>query len=179
MDELKKIKLIFALGNPEEEYSQTFHNAGKIIINFLAGKNAKWKEKNGFSYLKNPCLIFSKSENFMNESGQAVKSALSFFKIKPEEMLLIHDDSDISLGDYKIIFNQSSAGHKGVESVISVLKTKDFFRAKIGIRKPSLKRKKAEEFVLKKASVADLKLLYLTAADLIEKLRLKETFPET
>jgi len=178
MEKLEKIKLIFALGNPGKEYEKTFHNAGKIIADFLAGENAKWKTKNEFSYIKIKKNILSKSEKFMNESGLSVKSAISFFKIKPEEILLIHDDSDITLGEYKITFSQNSAGHKGVETVISNLKTKDFFRAKIGIRKPSPKRKKAEEFVLKRVSLADLKTLYLVAEDLMEKLRLKETFPE-
>jgi len=89
----------------------------------------------------------------MNESGKAVKEAVKYFRAKPEEILIIHDDSDIELGKYKISFGRGSAGHQGVESIIKSLGTKNFWRLRIGIRRT--KRKKAGEFVLKKITPAD------------------------
>ena len=104
----------------------------------------------------------------MNESGRAISAAIKYFKIKPEEILIVHDDSDIEIGKYKISFGRGSAGHNGVESIIKSLKTKDFWRLRIGIR-PNIRinqskisinqRLKASAFVLKKISKKDLKIL--------------------
>ncbi|MFA5172828.1 MAG: aminoacyl-tRNA hydrolase [Candidatus Paceibacterota bacterium] len=177
MDELNKIKLIFALGNPKEEFLKTFHNSGFIILDSLLKEkeNDKFKSSGDFSFLKESGFVFAKSSVYMNESGQAVLKAVKFFKLKPENLLLLHDDSDLELGKIKISFGKNSAGHKGVESVIKSLKTKNFWRARIGIRKNSAIRKKAEDFVLKKISESDFEKLYLVSALLKEKLKLNST----
>ena len=87
----------------------------------------------------------------MNRSGAFVEKTLNKHKIKPEELIVVHDDSDIELGKYKISFGRGSAGHNGVQSIINTLKTKDFWRLRIGIGKISDQKTKAEEFVLKKS----------------------------
>ena len=96
----------------------------------------------------------------MNKSGLFVKEALKKYKAKPEQLLVIHDDSDIELGKYKLSFGRSSAGHKGVQNVINHLKTQKFWRLRIGIR-PSQERKraKADALVLKKIAPANKQLL--------------------
>jgi PTH1 family peptidyl-tRNA hydrolase len=143
-----KIKLIIGLGNPDKHYEDTYHNAGFLFIDYLKTHNLQPK-------LKTNC--------YMNESGGFVKKALQKQGIKPEELFLIHDDSDLNLGKYKIAFGRGAAGHKGVESVIKALKTKDFWRLRIGIRpigptgpigliRRIGRRKKAGDFVLKKIS---------------------------
>ncbi|MDD4761845.1 MAG: aminoacyl-tRNA hydrolase [Candidatus Pacebacteria bacterium] len=175
MDELNKIKLIFALGNPKEEFLKTFHNSGFIILDSLLKENDKFKTSDDFSFFKESGFVFAKSSVYMNQSGQAVLKAVKFFKLKPENLLLLHDDSDLELGKIKISFGKNSAGHKGVESVIKHLKTKDFWRGRIGIRKNSKVRKKAEDFVLKKISDSDLKELYFASNFLKEKLKLNST----
>ncbi len=143
--------LIVGLGNPDKKYENTYHNAGFLFIDYLVSKNSV-----------NSKLL--KSDVFMNQSGSFVKKALKKYKTKPEELLIVHDDSDIELGKYKISFGRSSAGHKGVESIIESLKTKNFWRLRIGVRKtPSIKnqtpRKKAIEFVLKAITKQDQNLL--------------------
>ncbi|MEK7624712.1 MAG: aminoacyl-tRNA hydrolase [Patescibacteria group bacterium] len=155
-----KYRLIIALGNPGPEYATTYHNAGWLALDFLiqnlklkaenfpseTGRSLteKFKKHDSFQYLKTKDYIFIKPQTFMNESGKAVAAALKYFsakdkssangKIKFEEILIIHDDSDIELGKIKISFGQGAAGHHGVESIIKNLKTKKFWRARIGIR---------------------------------------------
>jgi len=98
----------------------------------------------------------------MNKSGDAVLTLSKFHKIKPENILIIHDDIDILWGNYKFSFGRSSAGHKGVESIIKALKTKNFWRLRIGIQPKSATRIKADKIILKKFTPAELKILNQT-----------------
>ncbi|MFA5098653.1 MAG: aminoacyl-tRNA hydrolase [Candidatus Paceibacterota bacterium] len=138
-----KPRLIIGLGNPDKEYERTYHNVGFLTVDFLA-KNL-------------PASKLVKSEVFMNESGSFVRKTAKQKNAKPEDLLIIHDDSDIKMGEYKLSFGRSSAGHRGVQSVIDSLKTKNFWRLRIGIRKN--KKQKAMEIVLKKISKADMETL--------------------
>ncbi len=163
------IKLIIGLGNPDKKYENSFHNAGFLFINHLAEKSGlEWKKSKNFEYFKVGGKILVKTTEFMNESGKAVSEAVKYFSlgnaIKPEHILIVHDDSDIELGKYKLQFNRSSAGHKGVESIINALKTQKFWRLRIGIGgiKTGLlarlrSRRMAGDLVLKKISPAELK----------------------
>jgi len=103
----------------------------------------------------------------MNESGGFVKKMLRKKGVRPEALLVIHDDSDLNLGSFKLSFGRGSAGHKGAESVIRTLGTKDFWRLRIGIRPIVGRRKKAGEFVLKKISAKDKKTLESVFAEII------------
>lgn len=82
----------------------------------------------------------------MNGSGNAVKEALKYFKSKRSELLLVHDDSDLESGKWKLGFGRGAAGHRGVESAIASLNSPDFWRARIGVRN---RKGKAGDFVLK------------------------------
>ena len=148
-----KPRLIIGLGNPGKEYEKTYHNAGFLFVDYLINSQLP---------ITNYKLL--KTDVYMNQSGNFVKKTLKKYKIKPEEILIVHDDSDIELGKYKISFGRGSAGHNGVQSIIDALKTKNFWRLRIGIRKVSsikyqVSRKKASELVLKKISEKDLKIL--------------------
>ena len=137
---MQKFKLIIGLGNPDPKYENTFHNVGHLFVDF-SGKGVK-------------------SEVFMNKSGEFAKEQIKKNKVKPEQLLIVHDDSDIELGKYKLSFGRSSAGHRGVQNIIDQLKTQDFWRLRIGIRPPREKvRAKADELVLKKISPANKKKL--------------------
>ncbi len=92
----------------------------------------------------------------MNRSGEAVRQAMKYFNLKSGEVLVAHDDSDIQLGNYKIVFDRGSAGHKGIESIITHLGNRAFWRLRIGIRKTG---GKANDFVLSKMSSGDLATL--------------------
>src|SRR3989344_4878171 len=123
-------KLIIGLGNPGQEYSNTYHSVGFLFICYLeeGRQNSKFE-------IRNSKLL--KSDVFMNASGQFVKKALKKYGTKPHEILIAHDDSDIALGNYKLSFDRNSAGHKGAQSVIDALGTKKFWRLRIGIRPAS------------------------------------------
>jgi len=131
------MKLIVGLGNPGPKYKGTRHNAGKETIDELA------KEKMAG-------LILAKLKTYMNNSGKAVKEMVKYYKIKPEDLWVIHDDIDLPLGEFKISKGRGSAGHKGVQSIINELGTKEFNRIRIGICPKEGKPKNVEDFVLKK-----------------------------
>ena len=152
---MKSIYLIVGLGNPSSEYEKTFHNVGHLMVDFL-GRGIK-------------------SETFMNKSGEFVKQELKKAKAKPENLLVIHDDSDIELGKFKFSFGRNSAGHKGVQNIIDQLKTKFFWRLRIGIRpvftKTPAKREKADQLVLKEIKPAQMELLQATFKEAVEQLK--------
>lgn len=166
--ELKfKPKLVIGLGNPDKKYENTYHNAGFLFINYLEENQQIFNfSSRGGSAPGGQFSIF-KSAEYMNKSGKFVARALKNCGVKPEKLLIVHDDSDLKLGTYKLQFGRGSAGHKGVQNVIDVLKTKQFWRLRIGIRpieaigalKPMHPRQKAEKFVLKKIRTADAKIL--------------------
>ncbi len=173
-------KIIIGLGNPGEEYANTYHNVGFLAVDHLisSAKNMPIKvlTSKKIAYAKKGNVIFIKPSTFMNESGIAVKNALRQFKVSPEEVLVIHDDSDIAIGEYKLSFERGAGGHKGIESIITHLKTKKFWRLRIGIRPQTVAgvpRKKALDFVLKNISKTNqhlLKSVFITIAKQIERL---------
>ena len=157
--DLKTVKLVVGLGNPGPEYDRTYHNAGCAAIAHFAG-DAAWRTGRDFRYTKVNGLVFVLPETFMNESGRAVREALRYFKSKPAELMVVHDDSDLTLGEWKIQFGRGNAGHKGVASVTNHLKTNDFWRARLGIRPPDeVRRRKAGDFVLQKMREAETEKL--------------------
>ena len=102
-------------------------------------------------------VILIKPQTYMNNSGKAVKSIASYYRIEPEDILVVHDDADIPLGEIKKAESQGSAGHKGVQSIIDELKTNGFKRIRMGIASddPSFKDKDLEEVVTKNFSEAE------------------------
>jgi PTH1 family peptidyl-tRNA hydrolase len=135
------------------------------ITSLITGQYPKKTPKKEF-HINNTYFSTRKEDNhnktltYMNESGIALRDALSFFTTPLSHTLLFHDDSDINIGSYKISYNQRSAGHRGIESIITRCGSTEFWRVKIGIRPPQEKgRKKASEFVLKKISKKDTEIL--------------------
>ncbi len=161
----EKIKLIIGLGNPGSDYENTYHNAGFLALKHLSenAPETDWRQAKNFSYFKTNRFIFVKPEEFMNGSGNAVKEALKYFKSKKSELLLIHDDSDLESGKWKLSFGRGAAGHRGVESAIASVNSPDFWRARIGVRN---RKGKAGDFVLKKISPINRKNLALTFREL-------------
>jgi peptidyl-tRNA hydrolase, PTH1 family len=145
------MKLIVGLGNPGIKYKKTRHNLGFRAIDELAEKfqsafNAKISEKK----IKNQKVILAKPQTFMNNSGAAVKSIADYYKIPVEDILVIHDDIDLPLGEIKVQQGRGAAGHKGVQSIIDSLNSKDFIRIRIGVRPAQAKQLNVEKFVLQK-----------------------------
>jgi len=131
-------KAILGLGNPGSQYINTYHNVGQQMIDYLLDK--KILPEN---------VIVAKNDGFMNESGNSAVKILKKIGGNPKNLLVIHDDSDIALGEYKLCTDRSSAGHKGIEDIIIKIGTKNFWRLRIGIRSEE-EGGKALDFVLKK-----------------------------
>ncbi|MCR4393595.1 MAG: aminoacyl-tRNA hydrolase [Dehalococcoidales bacterium] len=136
------MKLIVGLGNPGKEYSLNRHNIGFICLDFLANKyQIKFDKKQcratiGTGVIAENEVILAKPQTYMNASGQSVILLLQKYNINPADIIVIHDDLDLPLGKIRIRQGSSSAGHKGVESIIAALNSKDFIRVRIGIGRP-------------------------------------------
>ena len=138
-----KIKMIVGLGNPGSEYEQTRHNAGFWFIDELAWqyKATLTEEKKFFGSLARISISGSdlwllKPSTFMNRSGQAVAALAQFYKIKPEEILVVHDELDIPCGRIKFKLGGGNGGHNGLKDIQARLGTPDFYRLRLGIDHP-------------------------------------------
>lgn len=146
------MKLIVGLGNSGEEYSKNRHNTGFIIVDEFASKNSMlWENSSKFDaeMCVSKDFILAKPQTFMNNSGDAVSKILSFYKIGIENLLVIHDDVDLQFGEVKKQLGASSAGHKGVESIIEKIGTQEFWRVRVGVGRPEDKNIPTEEWVLR------------------------------
>jgi len=138
-------KIIIGLGNPGKKYAGTRHNAGFEIIDqlkkawgfseFEFNKKFDAEISEGIYKLQATSykLLLVKPRTFVNLSGEAVRSILDFYKLTPDDIIIIHDDLDIALGKFKIATDSSSAGHNGVQNIIDKLSTQKFKRVRIGI----------------------------------------------
>lgn len=136
------MKLIVGLGNPGKQYEQTRHNTGFLVIEKLADsfeENATWKKRADLkavvadAKINRHKILLAKPTTFMNNSGEAVQALLHFYKLSPADLIVIHDDTDVPLGEYRIQTNRGAAGHNGVASIIEHLGTKNFSRVRIGL----------------------------------------------
>lgn len=153
--------LIVGLGNPGEKYEKTRHNIGARIVGELKPLNLEG-------------VILAEPTTFMNESGRAVKSLTTKYKTLTTNLWVIHDDIDLPLGKIKIVKNRGSAGHKGVQSIIDTLGTKDFIRFRIGIKPTTYNSQltTADKFVLKNFTKDEEKILKDAASKIIEAIQL-------
>ncbi|OIO46044.1 MAG: aminoacyl-tRNA hydrolase [Parcubacteria group bacterium CG1_02_37_51] len=132
------MKLLIGLGNPGKQYDQTRHNIGFMVLDNLAGKN-KWhtsKKANAlylWQEIADQEVELFKPQTFMNASGLAVALAMKKHNLEPKDIIVIHDDKDLLLGDIRTQTDRSAAGHNGIKSIIEHLGTQDFTRIRIGI----------------------------------------------
>lgn len=153
------MKLIVGLGNPGKEYENTRHNVGYMVLDaYLEG--SLWQEKMQANVTKRiinqETVYFIKPLTYMNLSGQAVRKYMDYYDIAVEDLLIIQDDLDLEIGNYKLKKASSSGGHNGIKSIIQELKTDAFLRLKIGIN--STNRKDTIDFVLNRFSKKELDL---------------------
>jgi len=147
--------LIIGLGNPEEEYSKTRHNMGFDVINKLASRydvkvtKKKFNALYGKGEIEGEKVILVKPQTYMNLSGDAVGQFVSFYKVKPEEILVIYDDLDIEMGTIKIRKKGGPGTHNGMKSVVTELATEEFPRIRVGIGEYE-KARNMIDFVIKK-----------------------------
>ena len=137
--------VIVGLGNPGKKYENTRHNAGFIAIDALADKygisisEKKHKALCGSGVIEGNKVVLVKPQTFMNLSGESVRSIMDFYKIDPEEdMLVIYDDISLAPGNIRIRKKGSAGGHNGIKSIIAHAGTQNFMRVKVGVgEKPS------------------------------------------
>lgn len=151
------MKLIVGLGNPGKEYINTRHNIGFKILDTFNGfpdyQLSFNKEKKFHGEIaKNQNIILLKPTTFMNNSGEAVRAVTDYFKIKSEDILIIHDDLDINFGNIKIQQGRSAAGHNGVSSIISHLGYNNFWRLRFGVTGESRGQIPGDKYVLSRFS---------------------------
>ena len=138
MQENKPI-LVVGLGNPGAEYVNTRHNVGFMAVDALAGADATWKkEKNALVFattIDGRRVIFVKPQTYMNNSGGAVLALMMFYKVPLENIIVIHDDMDLKIGDVREKIGGGSAGHNGIKSIDANI-GRDYKRVRIGIGHP-------------------------------------------
>jgi len=155
------IRLFVGLGNPGAEYEATRHNAGFWWLGALAGKlGARLVPERGYQALaarvngpQGPVWLLEPM-TFMNRSGFAVATLARFFKIEPQQILVVHDELDLLPGQAKLKFGGSAAGHNGLKDIHGMLGTPDFWRLRLGIGHPGVKSE-VVNYVLKRPSAAD------------------------
>lgn len=163
-------KIFVGLGNPGAEFENTYHNVGFLMLDKIVGhKKLLMGVKKLFAYAITDDAIFVKPLTFMNTSGTAAHAAMRTFGVPLRNLIVIHDDSDLTIGNFKISFGKNSGGHKGVQSIIDVLGSNQFFRIRIGIRRErEIKRQKAGEFALKTITPNHHKILLEVFAKISE-----------
>ena len=136
------MKLIVGLGNPGKEYNNTRHNVGYMFIDYYLNKkgiNVKWTNKFKGKFINTTIgmekVLFLKPETYMNLSGESIKKIMDYYSINIEDLLIISDDLDLNIGNFKLKDHGSSAGHNGLKNIELNLKSNNYKRLKIGISK--------------------------------------------
>ena len=133
------MKLIAGLGNPTKEYDGTRHNIGFMAVDALAREyrstvdTLKHKALIGKGMIEGQKVILAKPVTYMNLSGEAVRAIAEYYKIPPEDIMIIYDDTTLDVGRMRIRKKGSAGGHNGIKSIIAHLGTTEFPRIKIGI----------------------------------------------
>lgn len=159
--------LVVGLGNPGEEYANTRHNVGFMAADTLSRRYCFSQFKSKFDGLIAEGQIGSekvyllKPQTFMNLSGNSVVKAALFYKILPENIIVIHDDIDLSFGQIKAKIGGGNAGHNGLKSIDAHI-TPQYNRIRIGVGRPADKAHQVVDFVLGHFSKADAKTLETT-----------------
>jgi PTH1 family peptidyl-tRNA hydrolase len=201
------MRIIIGLGNPGEEYENTRHCVGFVVVEEILKMNkpsyaptsqklrwaSKASEGENFQFSKKfnaevaksrfggKPVILVKPHTFVNKSGEAVRKLKTFYKIKPEDIVVVHDDLDIEFGSFKVSFAKHSGGHRGVQSVIDWLKTNKFWRLRIGTANRKLatarhqrtlkaKKEAVGDFVLSRFSPGEQSELKKTIKKALEQL---------
>lgn len=164
------MKLIIGLGNPGNNHATTRHNAGFLCVDFLQKEwscdafqqDKKMSAEISEGQMGRHKFLLVKPTTFMNASGTAISQLIHFYKISPEDIVVIHDDLDITPGTYKTTNSSRAAGHNGVSDIIEKIGTQDYFRIRLGIGRPATVTgtcMPSHDFVLQKFSPEELSTL--------------------
>ncbi len=178
--------VLVGLGNPGKEYEKTRHNIGFIALDFVAEKlgieinSQKFKALYALGTFEGKRVILLEPQTFMNLSGQAVLPFMSFYKVLPQNVILIYDDVSLSLGKMRIRKQGSHGGHNGVKNIISLSGSQDFSRIKIGVGNKPNENWDLADWVLSKFSSEEFNLINDTMPKVYDALSLivKENIDE-
>lgn len=161
--------LVVGLGNPGNEYQMTRHNIGFIAVdawlksieslNYRHEHKAETKKIKLTQAGRTEEVLIAKPQTFMNRSGESVQSLMSFYKISPEHLLVIHDDIDQPFGALKFQKNRGHGGQNGVRNISEVLGTQDYTRLKLGVGRPTHPGFDIADYVLSSFNKTELPLL--------------------
>ncbi len=179
--------IIVGLGNPGKKYENTRHNLGFMAVDALAERDhLSWREDKKFKAMiaEGANYMLVKPQTFMNLSGESVAAIARYYKLIPRSLFgikkdadlanlltVIHDDLDIAFGTYKTSINSSSAGQRGVQSIIDHLKTKNFKRLRIGIGSDDRKNIPTEKYVLQRFDEEENKIVGTLLPQIIQDLQ--------
>lgn len=161
--------VIAGLGNPGRDYVGTRHNVGFEVIDVIANKfdinlnKEKFRAVFGEGRIGGEKVMLVKPQTFMNLSGESIREIMDWYKISPEELIVIYDDISLDVGTIRIRPKGSAGGHNGIKNIIYQLNTDVFPRIKIGIGKPSHEDYELVDYVLGKFSKEETDILIKTA----------------
>src|SRR5260370_6329247 len=164
------MKLVIGLGNPGLQYERTRHNAGFRIVDKIAAKFGwKWTERRSRAVLASGTtgsekVALVKPLTFMNLSGESVAELVRWYKVQPEDILVIYDELDLPVGKVRLRSQGSAAGHNGLESIIRYLHTNQLPRLRVVIGRPSKQRMDGADYVLG-IPPGDERILLVTGED--------------
>ncbi len=137
------MKCIVGLGNPGEKYSKNRHNVGFMVLDRLGAEQTfNFSKKFNAEIVLTKKYILVKPQTFMNDSGQAVAAICRFYKIKNEDLYIVHDDLDIKIGSYKIQHGKGPQVHNGLLSIEEKLGTDQFFNVRVGVENRAVRGNK-------------------------------------
>lgn len=169
--------LVAGLGNPGREHARDRHNAGWMVVDELARRQgasfrSKFSGRFAETRLGEARIALLEPETYMNESGRSIGAAARFFKVAPEDVLVVHDDVDLDVGRLQARLGGGLAGHNGLRSIATALGTHDFLRLRIGVGRPARgDRRPVADYVLSPFEPEeDVDSLVANAADAVESL---------
>jgi PTH1 family peptidyl-tRNA hydrolase len=134
---MSAIKCVIGLANPGERYALTRHNAGEWFLNLFISSNSWKTESSLHSRIAKKEIVFAIPTTYMNLSGQAAQAVCHYYKIKPEEILVAHDEIDLPVGMIRLKQDGGHGGHNGLRDIIKHLGTQNFWRLRIGVGRPT------------------------------------------
>lgn len=170
--------IVVGLGNPGDKYKHTRHNAGFLALSYVSQKLGTDINKAKFKSLCTECNIAGKRvllmlpQTYMNNSGEAVMAALDFYKLNPENILVIFDDISLPCGKIRIRKNGSAGGHNGIKSIIAHSGSENFARIKIGVGEKPHPEMDLADWVLSSFSKDEQKILFDKFSDVYSALEL-------
>lgn len=179
------MKLIFGLGNPEPQYSWTRHNVGKEFVNYLSAVSRLdepvlegnfWdhnKKTNSYEMKLDDYLLI-KPDCYMNTVGEVIQKVVSYYKTPMDHVLIVYDELDFKVGEYKLGFSKGSRIHNGIKSITGITGENNFWNLRIGVREPNIgvsvqkSGKDPSQYVLQRFPISHKKKILETYKEIVK-----------